>query len=152
MRVLVIGSGGREHAIARCLAKSQDAEQIFCAPGNGGTATEQKTRNITLEVSNHEEVVAFAKENSIGLVVIGPEAPLVAGLADDLRQAGIPVFGPGKLGARLEGSKSYSKDFMKRYSIPTAEYYVFSSEESKEAHAAVDEMGAPLVVKADGLA
>lgn len=152
MNVLVIGSGGREHAIARYLAQSKNSSNIFVAPGNGGTATERKTQNVELDTANHEAVVEFCQTQDIGLVVIGPEAPLVAGLADDLREAGVPVFGPGRLGARLEGSKKYAKDFMRRYSIPTADYFSFESHEAEAAHAKVDEMGAPLVVKADGLA
>lgn len=152
MNVLVIGSGGREHAIARYLAKSKDAGRIYVAPGNGGTAREVKTENVMLDTNDHAAVIAFAQENKVELVVIGPEAPLVAGLADDLRAEGIAVFGPGKLGARLEGSKTYAKDFMRRYSIPTADYWSFEVSEREAAHAKVDEMSLPLVVKADGLA
>ena len=112
MRILVIGSGGREHAIVHSLAESPRVEAIFAAPGNGGTAGERATTNVSLDSTDSAAVVAFALDNGLDLAVIGPEVPLVAGLADDLRAAGIPTFGPGASGARLEGSKSFSKDLM----------------------------------------
>ncbi len=112
MRILVIGSGGREHAIVHALAESPQVDAIFAAPGNGGTAGERATTNVALDSADAAAVVAFARENAIDLVVIGPEVPLVAGLADDLRAAGIPTFGPGAAGARLEGSKTFAKELM----------------------------------------
>lgn len=152
MNILVIGSGGREHAIVYYLNKSKGTGRIFVAPGNGGTAQEPNTQNVDINTENHQEVLDFVKENNVGLVVIGPEKPLVDGVADILRANDILVFGPNKDGAQIEGSKAFSKAFMKRHSIPTADYYVYDSSQREQAHASVDEMGAPLVVKADGLA
>jgi len=149
---LVIGSGGREHAIVRYLAKSELSTLIYVAPGNGGTASEPKTVNVEIDGENPEQVVDFARKHNIELVVIGPEAPLVAGVADAVRAEGILAFGPGASGARLEGSKAFSKDFMVRHHIPTASYHVFTSHEAKRAFEVLDEMGAPVVIKADGLA
>ena len=148
MNILVLGSGGREHAIAWALNNSPKCDKLFVAPGNGGTAG--FAQNVTLNAESGDEVLQFAQENGIELVVIGPEAPLVAGVADVLRQAGIPVFGPDEQGAQLEGSKTFCKEFMMRHNLPTAEYLSTSSED--EAHAYIDEKGAPIVVKADGLA
>ena len=149
MNILVLGSGGREHAIAWALAKSPLCERLFVAPGNGGTAA--IAENIpTLDPNNGEAVLGFSKDREIGLVVVGPEAPLVAGVADVLREAGIPVFGPDAQGAQLEGSKTFSKDFMIRNGLPTAGY--LSTSDEAEAHAYIDAQGAPIVVKADGLA
>ena len=118
MRILVLGSGGREHAIVHALAESPQVEAIFAAPGNGGTAGERATTNVALDSADAAAVVAFARENAIDLVVIGPEVPLVAGVADDLRAAGIPAFGPGAAGARLEGSKAFAKELMARAPSP----------------------------------
>lgn len=147
--VLLIGSGGREHALAHAIASSSKCRQLYIAPGNGGT--HELGININLDISDHQSVVSFVIEHEIDLVVVGPEAPLVAGLADDLRAAGIKVFGAGKHGAQLEGSKSFAKDFMRRHGLPTARYQSFSS--PAEAHAYIlSQHGAPLVVKADGLA
>lgn len=146
--VLVLGSGGREHAIAWSIAKSPQAGELFVAPGNGGTA--QCAQNVPLDPCDAEAVIGFSKDHRIGLVVIGPEAPLVAGVADALRAEGIPVFGPGAAAALLEGSKSFSKEFMVRHGLPTARYKACSNEE--EALAFINEFGAPVVVKADGLA
>lgn len=149
MNILVLGGGGREHAIAWALAKSPRCEQLYVAPGNGGTASiAQDIKNLDTE--NGEAVLAFAKDHEIGLVVVGPEAPLVAGVADVIRAGGIAVFGPDAQGAQLEGSKTYSKEFMEANGIPTARYKSFINAE--EARAYCEELGAPLVVKADGLA
>ncbi|NGM18016.1 phosphoribosylamine--glycine ligase [Eggerthellaceae bacterium zg-893] len=149
MNILVLGSGGREHAMTWALKKSPLVEALFVAPGNGGT--EEIATNVTnLVINDGEAVLSFAKDNNIDLVVIGPEAPLVAGVADVLRAGGIAVFGPDAQGAQLEGSKTYSKEFMQALDIPTARYGSFSTE--AEALAFAHEMGAPLVVKADGLA
>jgi len=150
MRILVIGSGGREHAIVHALAQSPVVTAIFAAPGNGGTASERVTTNVVLDSVDPAAVIAFARENAITLVVIGPEVPLVAGLADDLRGAGIDTFGPGAAGALLEGSKSFSKDIMVRAGIPTAEARTFT--QRAPALAYLQRVGAPVVVKADGLA
>jgi phosphoribosylamine---glycine ligase len=150
MRILVIGSGGREHAIVHALAESPQVEAIFAAPGNGGTAGERATTNVELDSSEGVAVVAFARDNAIDLVVIGPEVPLVAGLADELRAADIPTFGPGAAGARLEGSKSFSKELMVKSAIPTAFAETFSERDAAIAY--LDGVGAPVVVKADGLA
>jgi len=150
MRALVIGSGGREHAIVHALAESPLVDAVFAAPGNGGTATERVTANVELDSANADAVVAFARDNAIDLAVIGPEAPLVAGLADKLRAANIPTVGPGAQGAALEGSKSFAKDLMRRHRIPTAVGQAFT-----ERQAALDYLlaqTAPIVVKADGLA
>ncbi len=150
MRVLVIGSGGREHAIVHALAESPQVEAIFAAPGNGGTAAERATTNVSLDATDADAVVGFARDNAVDLAVIGPEVPLVAGLADELRAAGIPTFGPGAAGARLEGSKSFAKELMVKSVIPTAFAETFA--EVGPALAYLDGVGAPVVVKADGLA
>ena len=150
MRILVIGSGGREHAIVHSLAQSPQVDAIFAAPGNGGTAGEQVTTNVTIDSADSSAVIAFARDNDVTLVVIGPEVPLVAGLADDLRAAGIATFGPGAAGALLEGSKSFSKALMERAGVPTAEASTFTEREPALAY--LHRVGAPVVVKADGLA
>jgi phosphoribosylamine--glycine ligase len=150
MRVLVIGSGGREHAIVHALAGSPQVEAIFAAPGNGGTAGERSTVNVSLDTTDDAAVVAFSRDSAIDLVVIGPEIPLVAGLADSLRAAGVATFGPGAAGARLEGSKSFAKDFMVRHQIPTGDSKTFSDRGAALEYLAV--VGVPVVVKADGLA
>lgn len=149
MNILVLGGGGREHAITWALAKSPRTDALYVAPGNGGTA--DIAQNVLgLDTENGEAVLAFAKEHAVDLVVIGPEAPLVAGVADVLRTAGIAVFGPDAQGAQLEGSKTYSKEFMDANGIPTARYGSFT--ELQPALDYVHELGAPVVVKADGLA
>ena len=149
MNILVLGSGGREHAIAWALNSSPKCEKLFVAPGNGGTAG--FAENISdLNAEDGAAVLEFAKANGVELVVIGPEAPLVAGVADVLRSAGIPVFGPDAQGAQLEGSKTFCKEFMMRNNLPTAEY--LSTDDEGAAHAYIEEKGAPIVVKADGLA
>lgn len=149
MNILVLGGGGREHAISWALAKSPRCTELYVAPGNGGTAN--IARNVKdLNAEDAQAVLAFAQAHNIELVVIGPEAPLVAGVADVLREAGIPVFGPDAQGAQLEGSKTYSKCFMDANGIPTARYQSFTDAASARAYC--EELGAPLVVKADGLA
>lgn len=146
--ILLLGSGGREHALAKKLAESPRCGTLYIAPGNGGTL--QEGVNVALAEDDPEAVAAFAREEGIGLVVIGPEAPLVAGVADAVRAAGIACFGPGAEGAQMEGSKRFSKELMERAGIPTAAYGSFTDEEAALAY--VCEQGAPLVVKADGLA
>ncbi|MEE0227945.1 phosphoribosylamine--glycine ligase [Slackia isoflavoniconvertens] len=148
MNVLVLGSGGREHALAWAIAKSPRLDSLFVAPGNGGTATIAK--NVPLDMNDADAVIGFARSENIDLVVVGPEAPLVAGVADAIRTAGIAVFGPGAQGARLEGSKSFSKEFMLAHGLPTARYKKCTSQD--EAMDYLHEVGAPIVVKADGLA
>ncbi len=148
MNILLIGSGGREHALAWKVAASPETEKLYCAPGNGGTAA--LAENIGLNTSDHAEVLAFCRENTIGLVIIGPEQPLVEGLADVLAKAGIKAFGPSAKAARLEGSKGFTKDICRKYAIPTADYGRF--DEAAPAKAFAHEMGAPIVIKADGLA
>ena len=149
MNILVLGSGGREHAIAWAIAKSPKCDKLYVAPGNGGTAN--VAENIpTLDMMNGDAVLGFVKDRAIDLVVIGPEAPLVAGVADTLRAAGVPVFGPNAEGAQLEGSKDYSKHFMDANDIATAKYATFTACEPALAY--VREQGAPIVIKADGLA
>ena len=148
MNVLVLGSGGREHALAWAIAKSPCLDSLFVAPGNGGTATIAK--NVPLDMNDADAVIGFARSENIDLVVVGPEAPLVAGVADAIRAAGIAVFGPGAQGARLEGSKSFSKEFMLAHGLPTARYKKCTSQD--EAMDYLHEVGAPIVVKADGLA
>ena len=149
MNILVLGSGGREHAIAWALAKSPKCTKLYVAPGNGGT--DGFAENVKgLDAEDGAAVLSFAQEKAVDLVVIGPEAPLVAGVADVLRAAGIAVFGPDAQGAQLEGSKTFCKEFMMRHNLPTAAY--LSTGDAAEAHAYIDEQGAPIVVKADGLA
>ncbi len=148
MKVLVIGSGGREHALAWRLAHSASVTDVYCAPGNAGTALEPGIRN--LDLGDHDALLAFAEREAIGLTVIGPEAPLAAGLADRFNDAGLPCLGPGAAGAQLEASKEYAKAFMNRHGIPTASHRVFTDRD--QALAWLDQVGAPVVVKADGLA
>ncbi len=148
MNILLLGSGGRESALATSLAASPRCDTLYVAPGNGGTAS--FATNVELDILDGPAVAAFADDNDCGLVVVGPEAPLVAGIADDVREAGIDCFGPGAAGARLEGSKDFSKQLMKKYDLPTAASETFSDEESAAAY--VREQGAPIVVKANGLA
>ena len=148
MNILVIGSGGREHALCWAIAKSSKVHEVFAAPGNGGI--EDCATCISLDTGTHEAVISFCDENNISLVVIGPEAPLVDGLADSLNAANIPVFGPSAAAARLEGSKGFTKDLCDTYNIPTAAYGRFNNAEEAKAYAA--QKGAPIVIKADGLA
>ncbi|WP_298231901.1 phosphoribosylamine--glycine ligase [uncultured Azohydromonas sp.] len=148
MKVLVIGNGGREHALAWKLAQSPRVTQVFVAPGNGGTALDQRLRNVAITDVN--ALADFAQAEKVNLTVVGPEAPLAAGVVDVFRQRGLRIFGPTKAAAQLESSKAFAKDFMKRHGIPTAAYESFT--DAAAAHAYVDQMGAPIVVKADGLA
>lgn len=148
MKLLLIGSGGREHTLAWKLAKSEKVEKIFVAPGNGGTAIENKCENVN--INDIDELVVFAKENNIDLTVVGPEDPLTKGITDKFKSAGLKVFGPDAKGAQLEGSKSFSKDFMKKYGVKTAEYATFT--DVQEAKDYLGKCAYPIVIKADGLA
>lgn len=150
MKVLVIGGGGREHALAWKASQSIGVTDVFVAPGNAGTATEAGLTNVDISATNVEALVAFAKENAIGLTIVGPEAPLVIGVVDAFEAEGLKIFGPSKGAAQLEGSKAFTKDFLARHKIPTADYQNFT--EIEPALAYVREKGAPIVVKADGLA
>jgi phosphoribosylamine--glycine ligase len=148
MKLLVIGSGGREHALAWKLAQSPRVQKVFVAPGNGGTASESGLENVAL--SSFPELIAFAKKEQIHLTVVGPEAPLAAGIVDAFRDAGLRIFGPSRAAARLEASKDFAKQFMVRHGLPTARHATFTK--AAEAKAYVERHGAPIVVKADGLA
>jgi len=148
MKVLVIGGGGREHALAWKLAQSPKVQQVYVAPGNGGTALDLRLKN--LPITSPVELADFAADEKIGLTVVGPEAPLSAGVVDVFRARGLRIFGPTKAAAQLESSKAFAKDFMARHNIPTAHYATFS--DPAAAHAHVDAKGAPIVIKADGLA
>lgn len=150
MRILLIGGGGREHALAWKLVQSPNVEKLYAAPGNPGMALLQKCECINLNVDDLEGVADYAEEKSIDLTVVGPEAPLVAGLADVFKRRGLPVFGPSKAAAQLEGSKAFSKELMAKYNIPTAFFKICEDIETAKAY--VEEKGAPIVVKADGLA
>ena len=150
MNILVVGSGGREHALAWKLAAPDSVSRVFVAPGNAGTALEPKLDNVALDPMDIEGLAAFAKQNNCALTVIGPEAPLVAGIVDHFTEQGLACFGPTAGAAQLEGSKSFTKDFLARHNIPTASYAVFT--EIEPALAYVREQGAPIVIKADGLA
>ena len=148
MNVLVIGGGGREHALAWKLAQSARAQQVFVAPGNGGTARDGRLKNVA--ITDPVALADFAEANKVGLTVVGPEAPLSAGVVDVFRARGLRIFGPSKAAAQLESSKAFAKDFMARHHIPTAHYATFT--DAAAAHAHVDAHGAPIVIKADGLA
>jgi phosphoribosylamine--glycine ligase len=148
MNVLVIGGGGREHALAWKLAQSPRAQQVFVAPGNGGTARDSRLTNVP--ITDPVALADFAEAQKVGLTVVGPEAPLSAGVVDVFRARGLRIFGPSKAAAQLESSKAFAKDFMARHGIPTAHYATFT--DAAAAHAHVDAVGAPIVVKADGLA
>lgn len=150
MRILLIGGGGREHALAWKLAQSDKVEKIFAAPGNPGIAMLKKCSCIDLKLDDLEKVADYAEEESIDLTVVGPEATLVAGIADVFKRRGLPVFGPSKAAAQLEGSKAFSKELMAKYNIPTAFFKICEDMETAKAY--VKEKGAPIVVKADGLA
>ena len=148
MKLLVIGSGGREHALAWRLAQSPKVNTVYVAPGNAGTATEPKLLNLA--VSDHQQLIAFCREQQIAFTVVGPEAPLAAGIVDKFTAAGLAVFGPSQYCAQLESSKDFAKAFMARTGIPTAAYQTFTDAEA--AHQYISQKGAPIVIKADGLA
>jgi phosphoribosylamine---glycine ligase len=148
MKLLVVGNGGREHALAWKLAQSPRVQKVFVAPGNGGTATENGLENVSL--TGIPELAAFAKKEKISLTVVGPEAPLAAGIVDEFQAAGLKIFGPSRAAAQLEASKDFAKSFMARHDIPTALHRTFAA--ADEAKAYVAQRGAPIVVKADGLA
>src|SRR6202044_1996885 len=148
MNILLLGSGGREHALAWKMAASPVADKLYCAPGNAGIAHEAEC--VPLDPADHAAVIAFCRENAIDLVVVGPEAPLCAGIVDDLEAAGIKAFGPSKAAAQLEGSKGFTKDLCRANGIPTAGYERFRA--AAPAKAYIRARGAPIVVKADGLA
>jgi len=150
MNVLIIGSGGREHALAWKVAQNKQVKNIFVAPGNAGTGLEAKVTNVAIDVEDIDGLVKFAKENRVELTIVGPEAPLVIGVVDAFTDAGLACFGPTKGAAQLEGSKAFTKDFLARHNIPTAWYQNFT--EIEPALAYVREKGAPIVIKADGLA
>ena len=150
MKVLIIGGGGREHALAWKAAQSPDVEQVFVAPGNAGTAQEPKLENIAIGVEDINALQAFAQDNAIDLTIVGPEAPLVIGLVDAFNKAGLRCFGPTRSAAQLEGSKAFTKDFLARHHIPTGRYSNFT--DINEALDYVRKQGAPIVIKADGLA
>ncbi|WP_339345432.1 phosphoribosylamine--glycine ligase, partial [uncultured Alcanivorax sp.] len=150
MKVLIIGGGGREHALAWKVAQAEQVETVFVAPGNAGTAREAKLENVAIDVLDQPALLAFAQDNSIDLTIVGPEAPLVEGLVDTFQENGLKCFGPSKAAAQLEGSKAFTKDFLARQNIPTGAYGNFT--DMDEALTYVREQGAPIVIKADGLA
>jgi len=150
MKVLIVGSGGREHALAWKAAQSNRVEKVFVAPGNAGTAGEPKVENIQIGSDDIEALVDFAKKEGVEVTIVGPEVPLVEGITDVFNHAGLNCFGPTKWAAQLEGSKAFCKDFLARYNIPTGEYKTFT--ELEPATIYIREQGAPIVVKADGLA
>lgn len=151
MNILIVGGGGREHALAFAAAKSDLADKVYAAPGNPGIARDNnKLECAAIDITDHKALIDFALEHDIGLTIVGPEAPLVAGLVDDFKKAGLKIFGPNKEAARLEGSKAFTKDFLKRHNIPTAAYEVFDDPDKAVAY--IKSRGAPIVVKADGLA
>jgi phosphoribosylamine--glycine ligase len=150
MKILVIGSGGREHALAWKAAQSPEVETVYVAPGNAGTAREAKMENVAIGVEDIDTLITFARDNDIGLTIVGPEAPLVIGVVDAFEQAGLRCFGPSKGAAQLEGSKAFTKDFLARHNIPTAAYANFTDVDKALAY--LKEKGAPIVIKADGLA
>lgn len=150
MKILVIGQGGREHALAWKAAQSPLAEKVFVAPGNAGTALEPSLQNIPIDATDIAGLLAFAQRECVDLTIVGPETPLVAGIVDSFRAAGLKIFGPDKAAAQLEGSKSFSKDFLARHQIPTAEYRNFT--DIDQALSYIHDKGAPVVIKADGLA
>ena len=150
MNILIIGNGGREHALAWKAAQSPLAANVYVAPGNAGTAQEPNLTNVDISATDIDGLVAFARANNIGLTIVGPEAPLVMGVVDAFNAAGLTIFGPAKGAAQLEGSKAFTKDFLARHHIPTADYQNFT--EVEPALAYLDKTGAPVVIKADGLA
>ncbi len=150
MNVLVIGSGGREHALAWKAAQSDDVDTVYVAPGNAGTAIEPNLENLAISVNDFAALADFAQANEVGLTIVGPEQPLVDGVVDYFQALDLPIFGPSKNAAQLEGSKAFTKDFLERQQIPTADYGKFT--DLDEALAYLQEVGAPIVIKADGLA
>ncbi len=150
MNILIIGSGGREHALGWKVVQSPLADTVYVAPGNAGTAMEPGLENVHIDMADHPALIEFARKNQVELTIVGPEAPLVAGIVDDFKAAGLAIFGPSKEAAQLEGSKAFTKDFLARHQIPSAFYGVFTDE--AEAIAYIRDKGAPIVVKADGLA
>ena len=150
MKILVIGNGGREHALSWKLAQSPDVSEVIVAPGNAGTAGEERVRNVGVYAADIDALIALARDEQVALTVVGPEAPLVQGVVDQFEAAGLACFGPTRSAAQLEGSKAFSKDFMRRHDIPTAAYQSFTG--VAEATAYIRQQGAPIVVKADGLA
>jgi phosphoribosylamine--glycine ligase len=150
MKVLVIGNGGREHALAWKAAQSSKVSSVFVAPGNAGTANEPKVSNVNIAATDIDGLIAFAKEQAIDLTIVGPEAPLVLGIVDQFKQHNLMIFGPTKGAAQLEGSKAFSKDFFARHNIPTANYQNFTDIDQAKAY--VEAQGTPIVIKADGLA
>lgn len=150
MKVLIIGGGGREHALAWKIVQSTRVERVWVAPGNAGTAREPGVANADVAATDLEGLVAFASDHAIDLTIVGPEAPLVTGVVDRFRGAGLAIFGPTQAAARLEGSKAFSKDFLARHGIPTAQYRSFT--DLDEALDYLHQQGAPIVIKADGLA
>ncbi|RKG35820.1 phosphoribosylamine--glycine ligase [Acinetobacter guerrae] len=150
MNILVLGSGGREHALAWKIAQDVKVTKVFVAPGNAGTATENKCENVQIDILNNPEIINFAKNNHVDLIIVGPEAPLVNGIVDAARLADLKVWGPTQYAAQLEGSKAFAKDFLKKHNIPTAFYEVFTEVEPAKDY--IKKHGAPIVIKADGLA
>jgi phosphoribosylamine--glycine ligase len=150
MKVLIVGSGGREHALAWKCAQSPDVEEVLVAPGNAGTAIEPRLRNVPVGAEDIDGLLELARAETIGLTIIGPEVPLVAGIVDRFQENDLPCFGPTAAAAQLEGSKSFTKDFLKRHEIPTADYRNFAQLEPALEY--IREQGAPIVIKADGLA
>ncbi len=150
MKVLIIGNGGREHALAWKCAQSVDVDEVLVAPGNAGTAGEDKVRNVAIAADDIESLAACAQEETVALTIVGPEAPLVAGIVDRFDELGLPCFGPNAAAAQLEGSKAFTKDFLARHDIPTAAYQNFTDLDAALTY--IRKQGAPIVIKADGLA
>ena len=150
MNILVLGSGGRAHALAWKIAQDAKVTKVFVAPGNAGTATENKCENVQIDILNNPEIINFAKNNHVDLIIVGPEAPLVNGIVDAARLADLKIWGPTQYAAQLEGSKAFAKDFLKKHNIPTAFYEVFTEVEPAKDY--IKKHGAPIVIKADGLA
>src|SRR5688572_13723836 len=150
MKILIVGGGGREHALAWKAAQSPKVNKVYVAPGNAGTAVEPGIENVGIAAEDVDQLLAFARSNTVDLTIVGPEVPLIKGIVDRFRQAGLRIFGPTKDCARLEGSKAYSKAFLQRHHIPTAAYAEFT--DAGKAKQYVKKRGAPIVIKADGLA
>jgi len=148
MKILVIGSGGREHALVWKIAQSKLVDKIFCAPGNGGTCLHAE--NVDIKAEDIQGLLEFSRKERVDLTVVGPEVPLTMGIVDEFEKCRLPVFGPNKRAAAMEGSKVFSKELMRKYQVPTAGFEVF--DEASAAYAYIEKIGAPCVVKADGLA